>query len=82
MLSACSASERACRSLTRNRSHAAATCRWVGESCLQLDDASACDRFREKLRQAKSDALHASGSQAPYRKSEAERLERIVDGSC
>ena len=61
---------------------AAASCRWVQESCLQLDDASACDRFREKLRQAKSDALHASGSQAPYRKSEAERLERIVDGSC
>ena len=49
---------------------------------LYSDDASACDRFREKLRQAKSDALHASGSQAPYRKSEAERLERIVDGSC
>ena len=60
-------------------SAAAASCRWVQESCLQLDDASACDQFRAKLKAAKSDALHASGTQAPYRKSEAERLERIVD---
>ena len=63
-------------------SPAAASCRWVQESCLQLDDASACDQFRAKLKSARSEALHASGSQAPYRKSEAERLARIVDESC
>ena len=63
-------------------SPAAASCRWVQESCLQLDDASACDQFRAKLKAARSEALHASGSQAPYRKSEAERLARIVDESC
>jgi hypothetical protein len=63
-------------------SAAAATCRWVRESCLRLDDASACDRFRDKLRQARSDALHAFSDTAAFRKSEAERLARIVDESC
>lgn len=57
-------------------------CRWVTESCLQLDDARACDQFEAKLKQARSDALHAFSDTAAYRKSEVIRLERIVDESC
>lgn len=63
-------------------SDAAATCRWVQESCLRIDDQSACVQFRAKLKQARSDALHAFSDTAAYRKSEAERLARIVDESC
>ena len=57
-------------------------CRWVSESCLRLDDDSACDRFKAKLRQTRSDALHAFSDTAAYRKSEVVRLTRIVDESC
>ena len=60
----------------------AATCRWVQESCLRLDDGQACRQFREKLQRARSDALHAFSDTAAFRKSEAERLRRIVDESC
>jgi hypothetical protein len=63
-------------------SPAAATCRWVHESCLRLDDEAACDQFEAKLAEARSNALHASATTAPYRRSEAERLQRIVDESC
>jgi hypothetical protein len=63
-------------------SDAAATCRWVHESCLRLDDDAACERFEAKLEEARSEALHASATTAPYRRSEAERLQRIVDESC
>ncbi len=66
----------------RGSPQAATTCRWVQESCLQLDDASACDRFEAKLKQARSDALHAFSDTAAYRKSEVQRLERIVNDSC
>ena len=66
----------------QDHSPAAATCRWVRESCLRLDDARACEQFRDKLRKARSDALHAFSDTAAFRKSEAERLERIVDESC
>lgn len=66
----------------RGSAQAAASCRWVSESCLRLDDGSACSQFKAKLRQARSDALHAFSDTAAYRKSEAERLERIVDESC
>lgn len=60
----------------------AATCTWVEESCLRLDDESACLKFREQLKAEKSEALHASASTAPYHRSEVERLTRIVDESC
>lgn len=63
-------------------SDAAATCRWVQESCLRIDDESACVQFRAKLKQARSDALHAFSDTAAYRESEAERLARIVNESC
>lgn len=59
-----------------------ASCRWVRESCLRLDDDDACAQFEAKLRQARSDALHADSRRAPFLRSEVERLERIVRGSC
>lgn len=61
---------------------AAATCRWVEESCLRLDDDSACRHYRQLLTEAKSAALHAFSDTAAFRKSEVERLTRIVDESC
>lgn len=60
----------------------AQTCSWVHESCLRLDDHGACIKFREKLKAEKSEALHASTSEAPYHDSEVERLSRIVAESC
>lgn len=66
----------------RGAPQAAGTCRWVQESCLQLDDASACDQFKARLTEARSDALHAFSDTAAYRKSEVRRLERIVKDSC
>lgn len=66
----------------RGAPQAAATCRWVQESCLQLDDASACEQFKARLEKARSDALHAFSDTAAYRKSEVLRLERIVNDSC
>ncbi|GAB2668096.1 DUF4124 domain-containing protein [Arenimonas aestuarii] len=59
-----------------------AVCRWVEDSCVRLDDASACDQFKKMLGQAKSDALHAFSDTAAYRKSEVERLTQIVRESC
>lgn len=59
-----------------------AACRWVEDSCLRLDDASACDQFQRELRQAKSDALHAFSDTAAYRDSEVKRLTQIVRASC
>ncbi|WP_158637050.1 DUF4124 domain-containing protein [Arenimonas daejeonensis] len=61
---------------------AATACRWVQESCLEMDDASACVQFKAKLKQARSDALHAFSDTAAFRKSEVQRLERIVNDSC
>lgn len=66
----------------RGSSAAAGTCRWVTESCLRLDDDRACEQFERKLRQARSDALHAFSDTAAYRKSEFQRLDAIVSGSC
>jgi len=66
----------------RGGSPGANTCRMVTESCLRLDDASACDRFKRLLRQARSDALHAFSDTAAFRRSEVIRLERIVSESC
>jgi hypothetical protein len=63
-------------------SELAATCRWIEESCLRVDDETACRQFRLKLKQARSDALHAFTDTAAFRKSEAERLNRIVNESC
>ena len=59
-----------------------ATCRWVEDSCVRLDDASACEVFKRKLDQAESDALHAFSDTAAYRKSEVQRLTQIVRKSC
>ena len=59
-----------------------AVCRWVEDSCVRLDDASACEVFKKKLDQAESDALHAFSDTAAYRKSEVERLKQIVRESC
>jgi hypothetical protein len=59
-----------------------ASCRWVEDSCVRLDDGSACDVFKRKLDEAESDALHAFSDTAAYRKSEVERLKQIVRDSC
>lgn len=56
-----------------------ATCRWVEDSCVRLDDASACLVYDKKFEQAKSDALHAFSDTAAYRKSEVARLRQILD---
>ena len=58
------------------------SCRWVRESCVRLDDGPACRVFEDKLRQARSDALHAFSDTAAFRKSEVRRLEQIVAESC
>lgn len=59
-----------------------AVCRWVEDSCVRLDDASACEVFKQKLDDAESDAMHAFSDTAAYRKSEVERLTQIVRESC
>ncbi|WP_374602096.1 DUF4124 domain-containing protein [Arenimonas sp.] len=59
-----------------------AACRWVEDSCVRLDDASACEVLREKLDEAESDALHAFSDTAAYRDSEVLRLKQIVRESC
>ena len=66
----------------RGSAQGAATCRWVSESCLRMDDDAACDQFKARLKVARSNALHAFSDTAAYRKSEATRLGRIVDESC
>jgi hypothetical protein len=54
----------------------------VHESCLRLDDESACVKFKQKLMEEKSEAMHASASKAPFHKSEVARLTQIVGESC
>lgn len=66
----------------RGSAQGAASCRWVSESCLLLDDDTACGQFKARLKVARSNALHAFSDTAAFRKSEAIRLERIVDESC
>ncbi len=66
----------------RGSAQGAASCRWVSESCLRLDDDSACGQFKARLKVARSNALHAFSDTAAFRKSEVTRLERIVDESC
>jgi hypothetical protein len=66
----------------RGSAQGAASCRWVSESCLRMDDGSACDQFRARLKVARSNALHAFSDTAAFRKSEVIRLGRIVDESC
>ena len=66
----------------RGSAQGAASCRWVSESCLRLDDEAACAQFRARLKVARSNALHAFSDTAAFRKSEVVRLERIVQESC
>ncbi|GAB2488866.1 DUF4124 domain-containing protein [Arenimonas alkanexedens] len=66
----------------RGSSAAAGSCRWVTESCLRLDDDSACEQFKRMLKTARSDALHAFSDTAAYRKSELQRIDAIVSESC
>ena len=66
----------------RGSAQGAGSCRWVSESCLRLDDGSACEKFKTRLKVARSNALHAFSDTASFRKSEVVRLERIVDESC
>jgi hypothetical protein len=66
----------------RGSAQGAASCRWVSESCLRLDDDQACERYKARLTVARSNALHAFSDTAAFRKSEVTRLERIVDESC
>lgn len=66
----------------RRSPQAAASCRWVTESCVRLDNINACRQFRAKLTQARSDALHAFSDTAAFRRSEVTRLQAIVRDSC
>ncbi len=66
----------------RGSAQGAASCRWVSESCLRMDDADACDQFKARLKVTQSNALHAFSDTAAFRKSEAIRIERIVNESC
>jgi len=59
-----------------------ASCRWVEDSCVRLDDAAACAVYEDKFEQAESDALHAFSDTAAYRKSEVKRFRQILDGAC
>ena len=58
------------------------TCRWVEDSCVRLSDESACAVWRKRYPEAKSAALHAFSNTAAYRKSEVERIGRILRESC
>jgi hypothetical protein len=60
----------------------ALSCRWVEDSCVRLSDASACDRWRRKRKDAVSEAQRAFSDKADYWKSEVARLSQIVDESC
>jgi hypothetical protein len=60
----------------------ALSCRWVEDSCVRLSDASACDRWRSKRKDAVSEAQRAFSDKADYWKSEVARLSQIVDESC
>jgi hypothetical protein len=66
----------------RRSPQAAASCRWVSESCVRLDNINACRQFRTKLTQARSDALHAFSDTAAFRRSEVTRLQAVVRDSC
>jgi hypothetical protein len=66
----------------RGSAQGAASCRWVSESCLRMDDDAACKQFKARLKTARSNALHASSDKAAFRKSEVLRLERIIGESC
>ncbi len=66
----------------RGSPQAASTCRWVSESCVLLDEATTCERFKSKLRQARADVLHSFSDRLEYRRSEVIRLARIVTDSC
>lgn len=59
-----------------------AACRWVEDSCVQLTESEACERFRRKQREAESAARHAFSDTVAYRKSELRRLTRIVEENC
>ena len=66
----------------RGSAQGASSCRWVSESCLRMDDGSACEQFEARLKTARSNALHAFSDTAAFRKSEVVRLERILGESC
>jgi len=60
----------------------ALSCRWVEDSCVRLSDASACERWRQKSKDAISEATRAFSDTAQYWKSERARIAQILDESC
>jgi len=60
----------------------AGACRWIEDSCVRLSNEAACERWREKKRQAASAALHAFSDTVAYRKSELARATQVVDEHC
>jgi hypothetical protein len=60
----------------------ALSCRWVEDSCVRLSDASACERWRQKRKDAASESLRSFSDTAQYWKSELARTSQIVDESC
>ena len=57
-------------------------CRWVEDSCVRLSDRAACDRWKQKRKDAVSEATRAFSDTQQYRKSELARISQIVDESC
>lgn len=60
----------------------ALSCRWVEDSCVRLSDRAACVQWKQRRRDAVSEATRAFSDTAAYRKSELERIGQIVDESC
>jgi hypothetical protein len=58
------------------------SCQWVQDSCVRLSDEAACERWRKRLKVARSDVLHADYKSQPYRKSELARISGIVRDHC
>jgi hypothetical protein len=57
-------------------------CRWVEDSCVQLNDAQACAVWEDRRKEAESSLQQAFSDTAAYRKSELERITQIVNRSC
>ena len=57
-------------------------CNWVEDSCIHLTDGEACKVWKERQKEAKSNAMHAFSDTAAYRKSELARTNQIIEESC
>lgn len=63
-------------------SPAAALCRWVEDDCRQLDDGSACRRWREKLPETERELRFAASDRTAQLRARIARIQAIVRQSC